>query len=479
MTTTAATPTAGSLAQAGVAQPSAATPGPTGPSGLSVETEISPPGVASALFWMLPGPSAFLDRLAGLLNGHRAVAIHLSERTVLGHHGLIDRALARCHFDGPAPVMLRVHDASQIDCDVAQHLCASEGRRQIGGLSLADWHTRARGAGADALAPNTFVLRPRGEDALESAWSYLREFVEALPGSHGNTRIILVRTDNDPDWPSSELHPLFTSGQFQAISFDGALGPDEMRAYLGMRLAIAGSGSTEHGPSRLFEFPKRRLARSLIAEYAGFDAHFAEALMRMNEPELMALPESLGVLATRLPVSDAVWRQTSEQAGTVTQIDGEYVVHTLHEWHLACHAGTLQEMAKRDLQRKKWRAYLSALMPWFEELRHALIGELRSLLLSHLAPTSGERVRVDERTGRERRTPVDELECGDIAAMTKEGPPLRGQTSRERTALDLCHKIAKVRNEIAHLRPPKPDEVQKLIASLNDHCREVTDSLIP
>lgn len=444
-----------------------------------METEISPPGVASALFWMLPGPTAFLDRLAGLLNGHRAVAIHLSERTVLGHHGLIDRALARCHFEGRSPVVLRVHDASQIDCDVAQHLCISEGQRQIGGLGLADWHTRARGQGAEALAPSTFVLRPRGEEALQSAWAYLRDFVEALPGSQGNTRLILVRIDNEPGWSSTELAPLVTSGQFQAISFDGALGPDEMRAYLGMRLAIAGSGSAESEPSRLFAFPKRRLARSLIAEYSGFDAHFAEALMRMSEPELMALPESLGVLAMRLPVSDAVWRQTSEQAGTVTQIDGEYVVHTLHEWHLACHAGPLQEAARRDLQRKKWRAYLSALMPWFEELRHALIEELRSLLLSHLAPTYGERVRVDKRTGRERRTPVNELECGDIAAMTNEDPPLRAQTSRERTALDLCRKIAKVRNEIAHLRPPKADEIQTLIASLIDHRKEIAEAANP
>lgn len=453
--------------------------GSTGASPLSVETEISPPGVASALFWMLPGPTAFLDRLAGLLNGHRAAAIHLSERSVLGHHGLIDRALARCHFEGPAPVMLRVHDASQIDCDVAQHLCAIEGRRQIGSLGLADWHTRARGQGSEALTPSTFVLWPRGEEALQSAWAYLRDFVEALPGSQGNTRLILVRIDNEPGWSSTELAPLLTSGHFQAISFEGALGPDEMRAYLGMRLAMAGSGSAENGSSRLFEFPKRRLARSLIAEYAGFDAHFAEALMRMSEPELMALPESLGVLATRLPVSDAVWRQTSEQAGTVTQIDGEYVVHTLHEWHLACHAGPLQEIARRDLQRKKWRAYLSALMPWFEELRHELIAELRSLLSSHLAPTQGERVRIDERNGREWRTAVDDLECGDIAQMTKETPPLKGQTSRERTALKLCHKIAKVRNEIAHLRPPTTDEIQTLIAALIDHRREIGDRLNP
>ena len=122
---------------------------------------------------------------------------------------------------------------------------------------------------------------------------------------------------------------------------------------------------------------------------------------------------------------------------------------------------------------------VSALMPWFEELRHALIEELRSLLLSHLAPTYGERVRVDKRSGRERRTPVNELECGDIAAMTNEDPPLRAQTSRERTALDLCRKIAKVRNEIAHLRPPKADEIQTLIASLIDHRKEIAEAANP
>ena len=444
--------------------------------GLSVESEISPPGEAGTLFWMLPGPAAFLEHLSGLLSTHRAVAVHLSERTVLGHKGLIERALARSHFEGTLPVMLQVHDASQIDCDIAQHLCVNEVQRQIGGLSLADWHTRGRPPGSLAVAPNTFLLRPRGEQALQAAWRYLGDFVEGLQGSRGNTRIILVRIDNEPTWSEFELQSMRVSEHFEATHFSGALGPDEMRAYLGMRLAIAGSQRTSSPPGTLFAFPMNRLARSLIAEYAGFDAHFAEALIRMSEMEIMGLPASLGVLATRLPVSDAVWRQTSARAGTMVDIDGETAVHTLHEWHLACHAGPHQELATRELQRKKWRAYLSALMPWFEELRHALLMELRSLLLSHLASTHGERVRVDERTGRERRTPVDELECGDIAAMTKDNPPLHGQTSRERTALDLCHKVAKVRNEIAHLRPPKPDEIQKLITSLNCHLREVSES---
>jgi hypothetical protein len=151
-------------------------------------------------------------------------------------------------------------------------------------------------------------------------------------------------------------------------------------------------------------------------------------------------------------------------------------VHTLHEWHLACHAGPHQEFARREFRRKKWRAHPSAPMPWSEQVRHEIVVKLRSLLLLHLAPTCGQRVRVDDRTGRQRRTMVDGLECGGIAAMTKEEPSLKGQTTRERLALNLCHRIARVRNEIAHLRPPRMEEIQTLMSALDDHRREIEDS---
>ena len=60
--------------------------------------------------------------------------------------------------------------------------------------------------------------------------------------------------------------------------------------------------------------------------------------------------------------------------------------------------------------------------------------------------------------------------------MTKEDPPLKGQTTFERTAVNLCHRIARVRNEIAHLRPPKMDDIQTLISALNDRRRELGES---
>lgn len=436
-----------------------------------IEVEITPSGAASSLFWMLPGPTAFLEHVATMLNRYRAVAVRLNERTVLGHQTFIERALARASFspsdghDGSDWFMLRVHDASQIDCDIAQHLCSAGGRRQIGPIALAEWHTRRQRAAGERLSPQTIVLRPRGEQAGRAAWAYLRDFAAALPGSAGNTRVVLLRVDIDPSWNEAELDALARTERLAAASFEGALGPDEMASYLGMRMAISGVAGVSPD---VFDFPMNRLARALIAEFAGFDAHFAEALMRMTEAELLDLPNSLGVLAGRLPVNDTVWRQTSPELGTLTTIEGATLVHTLHEWHLASNAGPFQAAAAKDLDRMKWRAYLTALMPWFEEVRHAIIDELRSLLTLHLAPTNGEKVRLLPHNGKEVRTKINDLECNDISAMTRADRKLLGRSQRERAALDLCFKVSRVRNEIAHLRPPQVRDIQLLIESLRD-----------
>jgi hypothetical protein len=443
------------------------------------ESDLAPPEAASTLFWMLPGPAAFLEHVTGLLNRHRSVAVHLRERTVLGHQTFVEKALSRAVFDGSdatSVVTLRVHDASQIACDIAEHLNSRDGSRQVSPTALGELHTRKQRAESGAAAPHTIVLRPRGHEALRAAWTYLGDFSSALPGSAGNTRIVLLRIDDDPTWSTTDLDQLRKTGHFEAAVFDGALTADEMASYLGMRMAIAGGG---RGEEDVFTLPTNRLARSLIAEFASFDAHFAEGLMRMHEDELMLLPQSLGALAARLPVSDTVWRQTSEERGTLTTIDGKTIVHTLHVWHLANHAGPHRDVAVKELARKRWRAHLTALMPWFEELRHALINELRPLLQQHLAPTHGERVRALRINGREMRTAIDDLECGDIAAMTRDDVPLRGRNQREREALNLSFKVSRVRNEIAHLRAPQLAELQKLIESLADFKRARQQTLAP
>jgi len=425
--------------------------------------EIAVPGSANNLFWMLPGPASFMDKVSALFSHNRAVAVHLSERTVLGSHLVADRALAQSHFDGAPPATLRVHDASQIDCDIAQHLSMDDGRRHITPSSLADWNTRTHQQRTGQVSAHTFILRPRGAQALQSAWSYLKEFAKALPGSTGNTRLILIRVDNDPTWNAKMLLEAKQGAKLETAFFDGALSADEMSAYLGMRMANSGRDGAECG---VLSFPMKRLARALVDEFAGFDAHFAEGLLRMSMEELMALPQTLGAIAAQLPVSDTVWRQAS--AATV-QCDDQ--VHTLYLWHLACHAGQHQKLAEKELNRKTWRAQLFSLMPWFEQLRHHLISELHPLLSAHLASTNGFKIRINQYNNREYRTPIDDLECNDIAAMTRGDTPIRPNTPVECAAFNLCGRVGRIRNEIAHMRPPKLQEIHELIVSLEEYQR--------
>lgn len=424
----------------------------------ATDAEIAVPGSAHNLFWMLPGPSAFMENVTALFSRQRAVAVHLNERTVLGHHLLADRALGQSHFEGGPPVMLRVHDASQIDCDIAQHLFLGDGRKHIRPLVLAEWHTRAHQEHTGQVSPHTFVLIPRGAQALQAAWAYLIEFAKALPSSSGNTRLILIRVDNDPTWDAKTLRDARDGAWLETAFFDGALNSDEMSAYLGMRMSLTGGDGSQND---VLSFPMKRLARALVGEFAGFDAHFAEGLIRMSDEELMGLPRTLGALASRLAVCDTVWRQAS----TAT-VQSDEQVHTLYLWHLASHAGPHQKLAEQELNRRTWCAQLFSLMPWFEQLRHHLIAKLRPLLNTHLASTNGFKVRISPYNNREYRTPIEELECNDIASMARGDDPIKPRTPVERAALDLCGRVGRVRNEIAHMRSPMLQEIWDLISSL-------------
>ena len=107
-----------------------------------------------------------------------------------------------------------------------------------------------------------------------------------------------------------------------------------------------------------------------------------------------------------------------------------------------------------------------SLMPWFEQLRHQLIAQLHPLLSVHLESTNGFKVRVNAYNGREFRTAIDDLECNDIASMARGDDPIRPRTTADRAALDLCSRVGRVRNEIAHMRPPQLQEIRDLISSL-------------
>ena len=114
---------------------------------------------------------------------------------------------------------------------------------------------------------------------------------------------------------------------------------------------------------------------------------------------------------------------------------------------------------------------MHALMPWLEEARHGVVDILRPLLKKHLANTGGKRILVFERGGRTTEVEIDDLELNDIAGMYHDRPRLTATSQREQDALDVCRQVARVRNELAHMRAPETNDVLGLVLSMDKLLR--------
>lgn len=392
--------------------------------------------IAPAIYWMLPGPRAFIDSISHGVSHGRAVLVEVQGRGVIGFWYAFEQALLATHTDSEQPLRLTVEDGSHIESDVGHHL----------GLATISPSQLAQHMG---IRHRKIVLTPRGARAAEKCRAFLLAFAEASQSKAEANRVtlVVVRADADPVWPSAGL---------TKVSLGGALSAEEMTAYVGMRMiGRRGPGSTA-------------LTQHLVAEFAGYDASFAEELMRLSEHELLGLPQSLALVAHRMTTSDTVWRESRLETGSVALVDGDVKAHVLHEWHLASHEGPMREAATRSIASRYWRAALRALMPWLEERRHHIIKILEPELERYLSPTGGMRIRYSARGTRSTEVPISELECNDIISMKVDRDnPFIVSGSRQMTAVDVCFKVTKVRNELAHLRCPEPAAIMELVQSMD------------
>ncbi len=323
-----------------------------------IETALS----GSSIYWMLPGPAAFFDEISRGLTRQQALVVMTHGHGVLGFTPTFELALASAHFVDESPIRLTVGDGTHLESDIGHHF----GHTTIDASRLAGFNTGGR--------PQVVVLLPKTERAQHKCREYLERFAQASLHEHGTVRLVVGIEAAESAW---QRRP-----GIQCIAFNGALRPDEMHAYVGMRmLGRNGPGST-------------RLAQHLVAEFAGFDARFAEELMKLDEWALLGLPESLAQVAYQLPASDTVWREASTEAGSLAIFGDDWHAHVLHEWHLASHDGPMRPAAAKALRARYWRAALRALMPWLEERRHNILSILRPALQQHLAATGGRRQKV-------------------------------------------------------------------------------------
>ncbi|MBP6892928.1 MAG: hypothetical protein KBC94_00780 [Pseudacidovorax sp.] len=377
----------------------------------------NPTALSVALYWSLPGPSRFTSELAHSLDSTAVLVIRIDSSHVTGiRHALREALTSAC----PAPErveFVELDEGSHLESDVGHHF----GRATVSALELARWSAPPR---------TTIVLTPRTARARERCRAYLEEYAyELIPGQKCTTRLVLV-------WHSSD--DALTPKVGQRVSFDGALSPDEMHAYVSLRmLGQRGPGTTS-------------LSRHLVTEFAGPDALLAEELMRLRHEELLRLPNSLSLVSSLV----------GPDAGTAT----------LRDWEVSRSPGPEAKAARNRIDSMYWRACVRSLLPWLEERRRPIIERLRLTLEDYLYPTGGvwkkpnpwqQHKSVDIR--------IDDLEFNDVVAMSHyPADPLAPVDAEAQRLVTACKFAKRVRDALAHLRSPTVEDIEGMVRTFDE-----------
>jgi len=385
--------------------------------------------VASSLYWSLPGPKGFVYRLGQRAREHRATALSFTRHLIPGMWDSVRDGLYLA--DIHKVIKISIHDGMDVAAEVGPHF----GRDFLIPAHLAEYTTGVTTA---------ILLIPNGVAARQKCDEYFSGFLQAIEHAKGNTHLFIELQDDA--WQED-----CSDGNIQVLAFDGALYPDEMSAYVGLRmLGRTGPGST-------------KLLRSLVLEYSGFDVTLAEQLMSLSDDEILRLPDCLGMILERDPVR---WSSDSWLNGTHALVKGCKLRHPLHEWHLTLHSGPKQEEAKIASRKRYWRACVQTLTPWLEERRLQVLDIFRSPLDKLLAPTGGK-LRRPLPNGKAIEIERNDIEYNSIVGLVHQGELVIPNDPASQQAFAVC-KVAKfVRDDLAHLRAPNSQDILSLITTMD------------
>jgi hypothetical protein len=406
------------------------------------EEELEPPrrlapAIATELYWSLPTPKATIDAICAQILANSWVVLRLPAVTIAGLHTAVSGALDRVHLERQRTRWLKIDDGMSIPIEIGAALARTVVTPQE--LARATNPVRA------------IVLEAKSRSAVEECEKYVGAYAEEMNGvARESPKLIALLPE-----PADATREPRTRGP-QEIIFSGALAVEEIGAYVSVRM-IDRSGPAETG-----------LLRGLVSEFAGFDALLAEELMDLPDDQLLGLPASLEIMAAR---SDACWGSGRWSQLCYAQVNGRKVRHVLHEIYLSRHPGPEQHDAVESLKRRYWRACARSLLPWLEERRARVIALLRSTLEEHLKPFGGKVVRTTP-SGRRIETPIEEIEYNQIPGIIHNDGFRAPNDMKGRWAVDVCFAAKPVRDDIAHMRPPRAqaildltEKMQKLFTS--------------
>jgi hypothetical protein len=385
--------------------------------------------IDSALYSMLPGPRAFMYKVASGAHEARHLVINHPNSFTQGLRESVKRGLQDAHIENV--IVLNI----QADADVADNVGVHFEHKRVTGAVL---------AGIPGSAPIAIVLMAAGKQAQELCEAYAADFQGATGHSQGVVRLVTMMQD-----------ALFTSdisdGASKVVTFDGGLKPQEMAAYISFRMV--------NRPA----FGSTGLLSGIVSEFAGFDAEFAERLMLMDCSQLLGIRDYLEMLMEEDP---ARWRYASWLSGSESTCTA--TPHVLHDCYVAKYSqGSHRDLARKRVEARYWRACVREITPWIEERRHDVLSifhpQLRKIAAAHPSglvpipcPPRGDRL----------VTPED-VETNNIVGMAGKGI-LSVTNDNERMALSVCRLIKPVRDDIAHLRAPTVTALSELVRGVDN-----------
>ncbi len=393
-----------------------------------LQDKMDRPTIVPELYWNLPGPCDFVTRIEETAASSRLLWINLPIDILPGTWEGVQRGLRRGHIE--RIVTLKISGGTDIAADVGVHF----GLKHVTAAELILLQADRRSA---------VILMPDGPSGVQNIERYGSAFLRSIGAGDGNVHLVLGV--HEESLPRDERE-----GGVQVITFDGGLSADEMDAYVSLRmLSRPGPGTT-------------RLSRAIVAEFAGFDVELAEQIMHMSEPQIVNIIAHLQQLMNDTP---SRWRNRSWLMRTRSNAAPE-AIHVLNDAYMAEHGRPeARDDALNRIKRRYWRACVKTLTPWLEERRLSVIRRFSSQLQREAALNNGKIVRPIDQTRVTLMDP-DELEYNNIVGMCKQGK-LVATTTDEICAEQVCRLAKPVRDDIAHLRMPKPGDVGHLIREMD------------
>lgn len=379
--------------------------------------------IAPDIYWSLPGPRNFIARITSSMQSSRMVFVNLPLDIMAGTWEGVKRGIHDAHIS--RIIDLNIVGGMHIPTAVGAHFQDGNGSA----TALARMETSER---------IVVMIRADGV-ARKNAEEYFREFLAAYSPDVGNVTLICNIHDESMQIDKQ-------NDGISVIVFDGGLASDEMEAYVTHRMI------STHGPG------STRLRRALVSEFAGFDAEFAEHLISLPVSSILGIQNLLTSIGAE---NQARWREASMMARTLSKaMPGD--CHVMHLHYLSKFgSGQEADQARRKVDAYYWRACVKTLMPWMEERRHRVISVFLPQIRKFGDPATGliqvpmgkKFVDVDPET----------LEYNNITGMYSQ---LSLKTPEEHSAMAVCRLAKEVRDDIAHMRPPRAQKIDQLIQEM-------------